>query len=62
MKQRVLGMEADIRRVIHNHSARCLGCTEESPRCVKLYKQTGNNATVCVELKQNEPECGENIS
>lgn len=53
MKQRVLGMEADIRKVIHNHSARCLGCTEESPEWVKLYKQTGNNATICVELKKN---------
>lgn len=53
MKQRVLGMEADIRKVIHNHSARCLGCTEESPECVKLYKQMGNNATICVELKKN---------
>ena len=50
MKKKVLGMTANVDRVIHASSVPCLGCQNETERCVKLYKRAGSNDTMWVEL------------
>ena len=53
MQRCVLGMCADVDRIIHEKSVPCVGCKRETEKCVKLYKGAGNNDTICAELSDN---------
>lgn len=50
MEKQVLGMTANIKKVISEKSMKCLHCMKETKDCVKLYKRAGSNVTMCVDL------------